>query len=130
MPATATYEELLADALPKRIETDADYDRLHRRLSELMRLQKRSTAETELFHLLVLLIQDYDRRHALPPDDSSPAERIQYLLEVSGRDAAELIPVFGQRSHVYEALNGKRPISAPQARKLGAMFHLNPGYFL
>jgi len=25
----ATYEELLVEALPARIETDADYDRLH-----------------------------------------------------------------------------------------------------
>ena len=72
----ATYEELLLEALPKRIEKDADYDRLHRRLSELMRLRKRSTAETELFHLLVLLIQDYDRRHALPPEESTPAQRL------------------------------------------------------
>ena len=79
------YEALLADALPKRIEDDDDYDRLHRRLSELMRLSKRSAAETELFHLLVLLIEDYDHRHALPPDDATPDKRIQYLLATSGK---------------------------------------------
>jgi hypothetical protein len=27
-------------------------------------------------------------------------------------------------------LTGKRPISAPQARKLGQLFHVHPGLFL
>jgi len=38
--------------------------------------------------------------------------------------------VFGQRSHVYEALQGKRPISAEQARKLARMFSVKPGVFI
>jgi len=38
--------------------------------------------------------------------------------------------VFGQRSHVNEALNGKSPISAEQARKLAAMFSVKPGVFI
>ena len=126
----ATYEELLVEALPKRIENDADYDRLHRRLSELMRLGKRSGAETELFHLLVLLIQDYDRRHALPPEESEPAQRLQYLMEVSGKEPADLVSLFGQISHVSEALNGRRPISLDQARKLGKLFHVKAGFFV
>jgi antitoxin component HigA of HigAB toxin-antitoxin module len=127
---SVTYQELLAETLPKRIENDVDYDRFHRRLGELMRLRRRSAAETKLFHLLVLLIQDYDRRHALPPDDSTPAERLQYLLEVSGKKPVDLLPVFGQRSHVNEALTGKRPISTAQARKLGEIFRLKAGYFV
>jgi antitoxin component HigA of HigAB toxin-antitoxin module len=83
-----------------------------------------------LLRLLALLVEDYDRRHALPPDDAPAAERLRYLLDVSGRTPADLLPIFGQRSHVNEALNGKRPLSAEQARKLGALFGLKPGYFL
>ncbi|SRR6266700_2044641 len=126
----ATYKELLVAALPRRIETDADYDRFHARLRELMRLRKRSKSETELFHLLVLLIQDYDRRHALPPEKSTPAQRLQYLMEVSGKKPADLVSVFGQISHVSEALNGRRPISLDQARKLGRVFHVKVGFFV
>jgi antitoxin component HigA of HigAB toxin-antitoxin module len=40
------------------------------------------------------------------------------------------MPIFGQRSHVNEALNGKRPISATQARKLGKVFKVDAGLFL
>ena len=126
----ATYEELLVAALPRRIETYADYDRFHARLGELMRLRKRSKSETELFHLLVLLIQDYDRRHALPPEESTPAQRLQHLMEVSGKKPADLVSVFGQISHVSEALNGRRPISLDQARKLGKLFHVKAGFFV
>jgi plasmid maintenance system antidote protein VapI len=31
---------------------------------------------------------------------------------------------------VYEALHGKRKISAEQARKLAKMFSVNPGFFI
>lgn len=125
----ATYEELLTETLPARIEDDAEYNRIHARFSELFR-SRHTAAEKRLFELLGVLIQDYDRRHALSPDESTPAERLRYLLEVSGKAPADLLAAFGQRSHVNEALTGKRPISAAQARKLGALFHLKPGYFL
>jgi len=80
--------------------------------------------------LLALLVEDYDRRHALPPDKSTPAEKLQFLLEHSGKTVTDLQSVFGQRSHVNEALTGKRSISAPQARKLGRRFRVSPGLFL
>src|SRR5664279_2928979 len=90
----------------------------------------RAPDETKLMRLLSLLVQDYDRRHAVPAKESTPAERLRFVLEESGKTTADLLPIFGQRSHVNEALNGKRPISATQAKRLGAMFHLNPVYFL
>ena len=129
MPAM-TYEELLVEALPARIEDDAEYDRIYGRFKELFTRKKLTKAEQRLYSLLALLIEDYDRKHALPPTNDTPAERLQYLLEESGKKSTDLLPIFGTRSHVSEALNGKRPISAAQARKLGEMFSLNPGYFL
>ena len=50
-------------------------------------------------------------------------------MSSSGKTQADLLPVLGQPSHVSEAVNGTRPISAPQARKLGRMFRVEPGYF-
>jgi len=81
--------------------------------------------------LLLLLVEDYDKRQAMPPDDCTPAERLRFLVEHSGKSAAELLSaIFGQRSHVNEALNGKRAISAAQARKLAKLFSVEPGLFL
>lgn len=131
MPSTAAYEKLLAETLPARIETHADYERLSARFGELLVAKHLTAAEERLYGLLELLIQDYDARHTLPADDSTPAERLQFLVGHSGKSAAQLLaPVFGSRSHISEALSGKRPISAGQARKLGALFCVKPGLFL
>jgi len=81
--------------------------------------------------LLLLLVEDYDKRQAMPPDDCTPAERLRFLVEHSGKSAAELLSaIFGQRSHVNEALNGNRAISGAQARKLAKLFSVEPGLFL
>jgi len=128
---TATYEELLIETQPQVIETDAQYDQIVRGFGDLVaKGRTRSAEETKLLRLLALLVEDYDRRHALPPDNSTPAEKLRFLLEHSGKTAADLRPVFGQRSHVHEALTGKRSVSAPQARKLGQLFRVHPGLFL
>ena len=128
---TATYEQLLAETLPARIESDAQYRQLGERLGDLIgKGRARSADETRLMRLLVLLIEDYDRRNAMPPDDSTPAELLQFLVEHSGKTTADLIAVFGQRSHVNETLNGRRLISADQARKLGKVFGVSPGLFV
>jgi HTH-type transcriptional regulator/antitoxin HigA len=128
---TATYEELLTETLPQAIETEAQYRRIAGRFGDLVgKARARSAEETKLMRLLALLVEDYDRRHSLPPDPGTPAERLRFILEHSGKSAADLQPVFGQRSHVHEALTGKRGISAQQARKLGQAFGVSPGLFL
>jgi len=127
---TAAYQDLLTETLPARISDDAEYDRLYARFLELFRQHHRANAEQRLYSLLSVFIEDYDRRNGLPPTNDTPADRLNYLLEISQKTRADLLPIFGQRSHVNEALNGRRPISAEQARKLGKMFHLNPGYFI
>jgi len=125
-----TYAQLLAETMPARIGTGDEYGRIHARFSALFRLGAAALREERLMDRLGVFLQDYDHRNPLPPDESTPAERLRYVLETSGKKPSDLSPAFGQRSHIYEALTGKRPISAAQARKLGEMFHLKPGYFL
>ncbi len=129
MPVPA-YEQLLADVRPARIETAAEYDTTRAQFGELLRKTRRNKAEDRLMDLLGVLIEDFDRRNGLPPDRGTPCERLRFLMEHSGRPSADLLPVFGQRSHVNEALNGRRSISIEQARRLGKMFCVNPGLFI
>lgn len=129
MPS-ATYEELLAETIPARIMDEDQYGAVCERFGVLLGKRRRTSAENKLMDLLGLLIEDYDRRHAMPPDNSTPAERLQFLMEHSGKVSADLLPVFGQRSHVNEALNGKRTISTEHARKLGRLFAVQPGLFV
>lgn len=119
---TATYEELLIDAVPQVIQTEAQYRQIVQRFGDLVgKGRARSAQETKLLRLLALLVEDYDRRRALPPDNSTPAERLRFLLEHSGRTAADLQPVFGQRSHAHEALAGKRHQRAASAKTRPAL---------
>ena len=127
---TATYEQLLAETLPARIDDDEQYEAIGTRFGDLLGRRKRTDAEERLMELLGVLIEEYDRRQAMPPDDSTPAEMLQFLMEHSEKTSGDLLPIFGQRSHVNEALNGKRPISAEQARKLGKIFSVSPGLFI
>ena len=55
---------------------------------------------------------------------------LAYLRESSGRTAKDLLPVFGTRGRVSEALNGKRSISKGQAKKLAAMFKVTADLFI
>ena len=128
---TETYEQLLAETVPQVIETEEQHREIGRRFGDLVgKGRARTRSETKLMRLLALLVEDYDRRNALPPDETSPADRLRFLVEQSGETPASLIPIFGQRSHVNEALNGKRRISAEQARKLGKLFSVAPGIFI
>jgi HTH-type transcriptional regulator/antitoxin HigA len=127
---TLAYEQLLAEAMPARIQSDEQYDLIRARFGDLLSKRRRTLAEAKLMHLLGVLIEDYDRRHRLPSEESTPADRLQFLLAHSGKTPADLLPVFGQRSHVNEAVNGRRKISAGQARKLAKLFSVQPGLFI
>jgi HTH-type transcriptional regulator/antitoxin HigA len=125
------YGELLSEARPAVIETGAQYDSVSGRLSGLVRKgRSRTPEETSLMKLLAVLVRDYDQRNALPPGRMAPEEALRFLLEHSGKTPADLVSAFGQRSHVSEVLNGKRKISAAQARKLAKIFNVNPGVFI
>ena len=130
MPA-ATYEQLLSETAPQAIDTEKQYREAGSVLGQLMgKGRSRTAGETKLMRLLAILVADYDRRHAMPPHGTTPAEMLQFLMDHSERKPADLLPVFGQRSHVNEALNGKRPISVEQARRLGKLFSVEPGLFV
>ena len=130
MPTT-TYEELLVETVPQVIRTEKQYREIGSRFGELVgEGRARTPDETRLMRLLALLIEDYDRRNAIPPDNATPAERLRFLLEHSGKTPAALLPILGQRSHVNEALNGRRKISVEQARNLAKLFSVNPGVFI
>ena len=128
---TATYERLLAETVPQPIETEKQYREIGNRFGDLVgKGRARTRSETKLMRLLALIVEDYDRRNGLPLDDGTPADRLRFLLEHSGKTPADLLPIFSQLSHVNEALNGKRRISAEQARKLGRIFGVGPGIFI
>ncbi len=131
MPA-ATYEQLLIETMPARIDNDEQYEQIAETLGRLLpESANRTPDETKLMDLLIVLIEDYDRRHALPPENITPADMLQFLMEhAPQRTLADLAPVFGDEKQAAGALSGERPISADEARLLGKMFAVQPGLFI
>ena len=102
------YGSLLAEALPKVIETDEELERFAEILENLDTSERRlSREEIALQSLLTQLIQDYDDQIELP--DVPPLEMLRYLMAQRGLLQADLVPVFGSRSVASNVLNGKRP---------------------
>ena len=124
------YAELLSSTLPRIIEDDAQLRQVTASIEPLLDKTTRRTPEEEaLCRLLIRLIEDYQQSHPLIPK-LGPKEALEALLEARSLRQADLLPIFGSRSRVSDAVNGKRAISKSQARKLGEFFSVSPDLFI
>jgi HTH-type transcriptional regulator/antitoxin HigA len=128
----AKYGKLLSKTLPKRIESDEEFDRMVDVMERLSRAISKGTASPEdeaLHDLLALLVKEYDDRvYPLPKPD--PVRMLRYLMEKRGLRAIDLTPIFGARSIASLVLSGKRELSKKHIRKLAEFFNVSPALFL
>jgi HTH-type transcriptional regulator/antitoxin HigA len=106
----------------KPVRSKADYDCALRRVESLWDSPEGSAQSDEL-DILTTLIEAYEREH-YPMDLPGPIEAIKFRLEQQGKDTRALIGVIGQRTRVYEVMNGKRPLSLNMIRNLHAKFDI------
>ena len=120
----------MSETLPRVIATSEELERLTRQIEPLLDKGERRTPEEEALCCLSLkLIDDYQQtRRSIP--EMKPHELLQALLEESGKRQADLLPLFGSRSRVSDAVNGKRAISKSQAKRLGEFFSVSPAAFI
>ena len=124
------YAALLAEAAPRVIATAGQLEHASRLVEPLLKKgEARTPEENALCELLLRLIDDYQERRTLVPE-LLPHELLQALLEASRKRQADLVPIFGSRSRVSDAVNGKRAISKMQAKRLGEYFHVSPSAFI
>ena len=127
MVLTAEYGRLLSKALPKRIENDAEMERITEVMEPLSRAIAHGTAsaeEKELHSLLSILIREYDDR-TVPLEPGDPIRILQFLMEQRGLRAIDLTPIFGARSlsfHGSERQAGIEQDSHPQTRGILSRF--------
>jgi HTH-type transcriptional regulator / antitoxin HigA len=124
-----TYRSLLVDAMPKVIETEADYQHALQEFEKLHVNRNRNTEELALYRLLVLIIETYEEKH-FPLPESLPHEMLQHIMEASGTRQADLVGVIGSSGVVSEIVNGKRAISKAQAKALADRFKVSPSLFI
>ena len=104
------------------IRGERDYKRALRRVEELWDTPEGSTESDEL-DILATLIEAYEQGH-YPIELPDPIEAIKFRLEQKGKDSSALIGVIGQRTRVYEVLQGKRPLSLNMIRNLHEKFDI------
>jgi len=119
----AKYGQLLAEAVPAVITTEAEYDRVVAMMDRLAVLSEKQIApeQERLLDLLTLLVEKYDEEHYQIPD-AAPHEVIQYLMQERGLRNKDLEPVLGSRGVTSEIINGKRKPSKPQIKNLAQFF--------
>jgi HTH-type transcriptional regulator/antitoxin HigA len=106
----------------KPIRGEEDYERALRRVEELWNSPEGS-AESDEMDILATLIEAYEREH-YPIELPDPIEAIKFRLEQKGKDSSALIGIIGQRTRVYEVMQGKRPLSLNMIRNLHEKFDI------
>ncbi len=124
------YIKLLAETLPRAIDTEEEYERLLGEVSKLMDLGDNLTAEqAEVLQLLAILIEEYEDEH-YQLQAATPHEILNELMLVRGLKQKDLLEIFGSKGITSEVINGKRGISKSQAKALGDFFHVSSVLFL
>jgi HTH-type transcriptional regulator/antitoxin HigA len=124
------YGALLTAAAPTVITSPEELKRATKLVEPFLFPERRLSAEEDAFVTLMLhLIQDYQTKHPLYPKPQ-PRELLRALMEELDLKQADLLDIFGSRSRVSDAVNGKRAISKEQAKRLSERFKLRVEAFL
>jgi HTH-type transcriptional regulator/antitoxin HigA len=78
------YKELLARHLPKVIRTEAENEKALAIVEELMHSQHRTPEEDELYQLLILLIENFERSFYLQESTTPNSGLLKKLLKSTG----------------------------------------------
>ncbi|MGH9840530.1 MAG: helix-turn-helix domain-containing protein [Blastocatellia bacterium] len=125
------YVELLAMAAPRVITNDEDLKQASQAIRPLLFKKEgtRTPEEDAFVELMLRLIDDYQEKHTIIPK-LKPHELLQAIMEEAGLRQADLLDIFGSRSRVSDAVNGKRAIIKEQAKRLCERFSISPAAFI
>jgi HTH-type transcriptional regulator / antitoxin HigA len=126
---TPEYAKLLAQILPGVIHSEEENEHFIAILEKLEhRSSKWSKAEARLAELLTLLIENFeDSNYKLK--SASPIEVLRELMEANDLKQKDLADVFGAKSTVSAALNGKRDMTREHIQQLSRRFKVSPEVF-
>ena len=126
------YAELLAETLPRKIETEEENERILAFIEKLMRKgeDNLSPEEETLLILLCELVEDFEEEAYPMGESSTPLSMLKFLMEQQNLKQTDLLEVFGSKGIASEVINGKRAISKTHARKLAERFKVSVELFV
>ncbi len=123
------YKELLARHLPKVIRTEAENEKALVIVEELMHRQHRTPEEDELYQLLILLIENFERSFYLQ-ESTTPNSMLLFLMEQQSVNKKDIAIILGSDKIASSLIAGKGSISQEQAKLLGHFFHVDYSLFM
>jgi HTH-type transcriptional regulator / antitoxin HigA len=124
----SSYAALLVETHPEVIRDDKQNQAYVRRLEALTGKKTLTRAEEKLVDLLVVLIEDFERKSD-PVADAAPVQVLRHLMEAHRLRQKDLVGIFGTESIVSEILNGKRELTKEHIKRLSARFGVSPAVF-
>jgi antitoxin component HigA of HigAB toxin-antitoxin module len=129
------YAELLAAARPVVIETEEEHDHMLSIAEGLMEKgDKISQEEEKLLAMVALLIEAFESQVEAEEDDDeeddgkveppAPHETIKRLMDARGLSLHDVSDFFGNPAAARETLEGRRPLSRSQAKRLADFFRV------
>jgi HTH-type transcriptional regulator / antitoxin HigA len=124
------YGALLQNEQPRVVHDESLNQRFIERIGVLdANFDKLSTGERELYDLLLVLVQHYEKR-TYKIRAASPLEVLRELMDGNGLRNKDLVGIFATESIVSEVLSGKRPLTVDHIRKLAERFNVSPAVFI
>lgn len=127
---TKDYDSLVTRLPLVPIESEAHLRQAHAISVELSGKEKMTRGESQYFDVLSKLIGDYEK-NIFPVEPITPIEAIEYLMEESGLNQAQMGAIMGCRQgRVSEILAGTRELSKEHIAHLSARFKVSANLFL
>lgn len=123
------YADLVSKAQPQVVHDEDLNEKFLAILTDLDgKWDTLTTEERKLHELLVLIIQDFEKR-TYKIRAATPIEVIQELMEANGLKGKDLVGIFPTESVVSEVLSGKRTLRVEHIRRLSERFNVSPAVF-
>lgn len=124
------YANLLAETLPRVIDSDEEYDRVEVVFDRLISKKSMSPEEETLFKLLADLMEDYENKTLPKLEESSPLETLKFLMAENNFKQKDIVDCFKSQSIASEVLAGKRAIPKDSLKKLAEKFSVSANLFI
>ena len=116
------YQDLLVKYQPKLIKTEAENEVALKVIEELMHKKDKSLEENELYKLLILLVEKFEKEYYLAGKTATNESILQLLMEQQNITTEDLIEIIGSKEMVLNVINGQQNIDKQQASKVSKFF--------
>jgi HTH-type transcriptional regulator/antitoxin HigA len=126
------YLELVRHFPLRPIRTKREYAAATRAMESLAIRGEDKLNQDELDYLDVLtnLVEAYDGQQCPEPEEGTPLDRLNFLMQEAGMTTADLGRLLGSSGLASQIVLGRRQLSKTHIRILSRYFKLDANYFL